>query len=235
MRALFALVSIPLFSIALFGQSNDVKCPTISVIGPAGLTNPGDSLTFIANVSGGDALQPTTYSWTISTGIIVSGQGTASIVVATTKEDAGVNITATVELEGFPAKCTKTASETVGIAARIHCGLPADEYENIPWLEERIHYDSLLIQLIHNPESKAFIKIEIGSNETLDTTKKHIVKILKFVRSRNKDFNLGRFTFAIRKRDEPGRTTKVWLFSPEAEMPECGENCTIINGRDLLP
>ena len=71
------------------------EVPTLSVSGPGGTTNPGDSMTFTANVSGGgDA----TYNWSVSAGTISSGQGTRSIMVSTNKDMAGMNVTATVEV-----------------------------------------------------------------------------------------------------------------------------------------
>ena len=55
-----------------------------------------------------------TYNWAISAGTIISGQGTARILVDT-KEAAGMFITATVDLGGLPSNCTSAASYTVDV------------------------------------------------------------------------------------------------------------------------
>src|SRR5690606_20383933 len=92
-------------------------CGTLSVIGPAGITPPGQSMTFTANATGGSA--DVTYNWSVSSGTIESGQGTPSIVVSTTNDMANTSVTATVELGGLdPAcNCPSTASEVGPIGA----------------------------------------------------------------------------------------------------------------------
>jgi len=85
-------------------------CPDLSVTGPAGVTNPGDSMTFTANVSGGTQ-QNVTYNWSVSSGTISSGQGTPSITVATDTSMAGGNVTATVSIAtDATCPCDKSAS-----------------------------------------------------------------------------------------------------------------------------
>jgi len=79
-------------------------CPSISVDGPSGITPPGGTMTFTAALNGGsqDGL---TYNWTVTDGTIASGQGTPSITVTAPTSEAGGNITATVEIGGYPAGC----------------------------------------------------------------------------------------------------------------------------------
>lgn len=88
------------------------NCPGISV------------LPFTEEVSAGDTMMFTvftkvleynvTYNWTISAGTIISGQGTARILV-NTKEIGGELVTATVELVGLPAKCSTAASASAEV------------------------------------------------------------------------------------------------------------------------
>lgn len=88
------------------------NCPGISVVPFADEVNAGDTMMFTVftkvleyNVS---------YNWTISAGTIMSGQGTARILV-NTKEIGGEFVTATVELGGLPAKCSTTASASAEV------------------------------------------------------------------------------------------------------------------------
>ena len=98
----------------------DCFCPDISVIGPAEDTNPEDSITFTANVSGG-AQESVTYEWTVSAGRITDGQGTPSITVSTTPDMAGTKVTATVKIgsnnpdDFCNGTCVTTASATATI------------------------------------------------------------------------------------------------------------------------
>jgi hypothetical protein len=73
----------------------------------------GTKFQFSVVVNGMAANLNPTYNWTISSGTIVSGQGTYAITVDPGTE-AG-SCTATVELGGLPAKCNGTASSTAEI------------------------------------------------------------------------------------------------------------------------
>ena len=115
------------------GASNPVcddcgslACPKISVIGPAGITMPGDTMVFSANVDG-PSRTGLTYRWTIGDdGKIVAGQGSPNISVETPKKTA-FNITATVEIRGLDPGCPNTVSETAPVACRCDAVL-IDEY-----------------------------------------------------------------------------------------------------------
>ena len=62
----------------------------LSVIGPPAVVQPGRTMTFRAEVTGGDQ-QNLNYNWSVDKGSIVSGQGTPSIVVGGTDSLAGAN------------------------------------------------------------------------------------------------------------------------------------------------
>ena len=85
-----------------------------------------------------------------------------------------------------------------------------------------------------NPDAQAYVNVSMGSEETLDDTKKHIVKMLKFLKKRDKDFDLGRLTFGIGKA-QPfpyGHYVRVFLVALGGNAPKC-EDCTMLNGKDL--
>lgn len=72
-------------------------CPTISVSCPDDLAS--KSITFEAIVKGGDPEMKATYSWSITGGRIVSGQGTSKLTVDIS-DLGGRSMTATVSLGG---------------------------------------------------------------------------------------------------------------------------------------
>lgn len=79
---------------------------------------PGANVTFTASVDGIGPEDRPTFNWTVSSGKIISGQGTPTIV-ASTAESSGREITATVEVSGLDAlkpECLRLASRTIGIA-----------------------------------------------------------------------------------------------------------------------
>lgn len=132
-------------------------CASISVSGPGGVTQPGEQMTFTANVSGGQASN-LTYNWTVSAGEIVSGQGTSSITVATTRAMANSNVTATVTIGGQdPAcDCPATANDSGAIAGFPEAVL-IDEYGNIPNDQIRGRLDTFFADLANNPDSQGYV------------------------------------------------------------------------------
>lgn len=105
------LVFIASFAL-LFTQAQN--CPGIMVQSPSYEIPEGDTLVFVAATKGADPRLPLTYNWAISAGSIISGQGTAKIMV-NTGGLAGMFVTATVELGGLPAKCASTASSSIEV------------------------------------------------------------------------------------------------------------------------
>jgi len=73
----------------------------------------GASFMFIAAVNGLPKDVSVTYNWSVSAGIITSGQGTSVITVEAGNDDA--NCTATVEIGGLPRECSNSSSATVSI------------------------------------------------------------------------------------------------------------------------
>lgn len=94
----------------LFARAQN--CPGISVESYSYEIAAGDTLVFIAGTKGAEV--HVTYNWAISAGTIISGQGTAKIMV-NTEGLGGMFVTATVQLGGLPAKCASTASSSVEV------------------------------------------------------------------------------------------------------------------------
>lgn len=185
------------------------SCPTLSVSGPAGITNPGDTMTFTASASG-----DVTYNWTVSAGTIESGQGTPSITVRTTKEMAGSNVTATVNIGGTDptCNCLTQASDNGGVAA-IPTATPVDEYGALKDDDVKARVDNFYIQLNNNPSAKGYI-INYGTAAQIKKQKAQIMKAITF-----RKYDAGRVTFV----DGPNNgevKTKFWLVPAGADNPQ---------------
>lgn len=120
-------------------------CP-VEVQGPA-LVSEGSSVTFHASPTSYQS-----YSWTVSSGEIISGQGTSSIMVS--NMSSGSSCTATVEI--LDNGCRSVSSATVSVTAHAQ---PAkfDEYGNIRFNDEKARLDNFAIQLQSEPAAKGFI------------------------------------------------------------------------------
>lgn len=218
---LSALFIVFVTSFAL-GQATTSNCPTIEVIGPAGVTKPDDEMTFVANLSAaGPAI---TYQWSVEEGTITEGQGTA-IIKAKGVTD-GVTIKATVTIGGLPAGCKNNASETGPVDQRLpQCSL--DSWGDLKPNEVRAKMDIFFAELSNNPKDIGVISLYVKETQPLNATNKRLLLIKKHAIFR--DFDLSRIVFNM-ELSEIEQTT-LWRVPPGAEMP-CPK-CIAIHGRDL--
>ncbi len=190
------------------------ECWTIDVTGPAGITQPGESMTFTANVSGGTATD-ITYNWSVSSGTITSGQGTPSITVSTSKEMANSSVTATVEVGGTGVceTCPRTDSETGGIADLPKAQL-IDEFGKMPNDDIRGRLDAFFADLSNNPQSQGYV-ILYGSEKEMSTREKLISNHINF-----RNFDRSRITIVRGGVHETGTVyTKLYRVPPGADNP----------------
>lgn len=200
------------------------QCPTVTVVGPEGITVPGEEMTFRAVV--GPTTSKLAYSWMISAGTIVKGQGTPKITVVTAREHAGSSITATVKLEGLSISCERSASETAGVAPVPGCGLPLDQWSNLKPNDERGRLDLLFAELSNNPKDVGLLIFTVKPGDRLDAGNKRIQFVLKHARFR--EFDKGRLLFGLVVGD---KSTTLYRIPPGAEPP-CSD-CLIFRGESL--
>ena len=186
-------------------------CPSITVTGPAGLTSPGDTLTFTAN--GGNS--NTTYSWTVSAGTIESGQGTPSITVSTTRDLTESNVIATVEIGGFDPSCTScptTASETAGITP-VRDPEEIDSFETLPNDEIKARLDSYFSRVQNDPNAQGYI-INYGTPREI-TRREKVIR--DYIRFRSQDAS--RFTIVNGGDQGTGVRTRLFLVPAGVNPP----------------
>jgi hypothetical protein len=218
---LLAVVLLLIGAAATFAQ-----CPTISVIGPAGVTNPGERMIFRVEVG---AVGPKAeYKWIVTAGTIVEGQGTPVIKVATDRSSAGGNITATVIVEGLLFGCDKAASETAPVA-QIPEWEPVDEWGSLSPNDQRSRFDSFFFELANNPHNIGLVVLYIPHKERFDSRNKRIKFVLDHARFRK--FDLSRIWFSLERWIEP--RTRIYGLPPELAGDIPCNGCLIIKGGDL--
>ena len=186
-------------------------CPTLSVTGPSEITQPGDVMTFTANVSGGSSDCNFTYNWTVSQGEIIEGQGTPVIRVKTTEEMAGGNITATIALGG-EVSCG-TASETGGIEEGIKKTREKEKFGPLQNDDVKARIDSLYIELNNNPSDRGVL-INYGSAKEIAKREKQIRDAIKFLKQ-----DPSRVTLVRGGDNGSGIETVVFIVPSGAEAP----------------
>lgn len=155
-----SLIVTSIFFIAAVAGAS-AQCPVISMIGPSSDVAPGDTINFIANVSGGDVKSTPTYKWVISAGKIKSGQGTPVIEVDSTGLD-GQSVTATADIGGFGMQCPSSGSVTAFVAAAPKGAQKYDEFGKINNEDEMARLDNFAIGLQNDPLATGYIIIYGG-------------------------------------------------------------------------
>lgn len=224
---LFLVVFAFAFASQSFAQV-DTECPEIKVLGPSRIVIPGGKAVFVVSVT--PVKHDAVLHWTVQIGdregSIESGQGTAKVVVSTTRKDEGEEIKARVVIPGLPSDCPNFASGTVQID-QIIWGHP-DEFGDIDPDDMRARLDSFFIDLHNNPTHSAFIEVYIDDKEKSDLRNKRIKLFIEHIKYRNMD--LKRFQFGVTRLGF--RTIKLWRIPPGAENPSCN-GCVLIDGKDL--
>lgn len=157
MPKIIFLVFLVLLSVAsVFAQ-----CPRVTVTGPSSDVAEGDKAVFSVSVTGGDKNVSPTYNWSISAGVIETGQGTALIQVDTSSQ-GGNAITATVDVWGYDRSCNTAQSSTASVTAKA----VTRKYDEFPYLGpaklEFARLDELAISLLNEPSSKVHIIFYAG-------------------------------------------------------------------------
>ncbi len=192
-----------------FNPEKPCSCPSLSVSGPSGVTNPGDAMTFTASASGN-----LTYNWTVSAGTIESGQGTPVITVRTTKEMAGSNVKASVTIGGTEPRCncTTEASETAPVQSSPTPSV-VEEFGKAPNDDVKARVDNFYIQLNNNPTAQGYV-INYGSPAEIKARKAQIDKAIAF-----RKYDRSRLVWVDGPDNKTGISTKFILVPQGADKP----------------
>ena len=180
MKCFFFTSAILMFAISTcLAQTEKSACPKISIIGPHGLSNPDDRITFVAQVSGTEF--NVKYEWAVDQGTIVDGQGTPAIFVTGRKGDT--NIKATVRIDGLPSGCENSATEMAGIAQPPPwCSM--DSWGTMKPDDERARFDVFFMELMYNSTNNGLIVLGVTSKEKLDPTNLRIKFVMHHAKFR---------------------------------------------------
>jgi hypothetical protein len=186
------------------------ECPTFDVTGPAGVVNAGETLTFTANVSGGTATT-VTYNWTVTSGTITEGQGTPVIRVATTGDQAGSALTASVEIGGVCDQCERTKSVTVQFPVAL-APRQVDEFGALSNDDVKARVQNFFVELNNDPSATGYI-INYGTAREIARREKQINDAIRFLR-----LDASRIT-QVRGGETGGEVRTVFFVVPAGVTP----------------
>ena len=191
------------------------QCPTLKMTGPSDDVTAGQSMYFTANVSGGDAKAYPTYSWSVSAGMISSGQGTPAITVDSTGIE-GQSVTATVDVGGLAPQCSRSVSSTGFVKAAIKAQ-KYDEFGSINLEDEWARLDNFAIGLQNDPIVKGYIII-YGGRKSKKGYAAATIKRMKTYLVRQRGMDAARFkTVDGGFREDP--SGELWLVPQGAAPP----------------
>ena len=189
------------------------ECPTISVIGPAGIPTPGEPIEFVASVSA-DVPKSVQYKWTVSKGQIIDGQGTPRVTVL--HPDLEEGLTATIELIGLPKNCPSIASESMAVAVR-HLPILIDEFSVPVGQTDLLRLKSAATQQKHNPNNLLYIIEYFDKNTSEFAIRERIRKISEFL---TKEMKIDAGFFRIVKQKAAKPLTKIYRLPPGTNTPD---------------
>lgn len=175
----FSLTSL---SLNLPVQSSHAQCPTVQVECPTDCHKAGVPFTVTASVTGADPKKNLTYNWSVSRGVIKSGQGTPSITI--TEETGCEIVTATVEVTGLDSACPRTASCTTTTDCCWAVSRKFDKFGDLAFADEKKRLDYFAEQLEKESGTQAHIIVygrpnapRAGEAQTrADRAKEYLVK-----------------------------------------------------------
>jgi hypothetical protein len=186
-------------------------CPEISVTGPAGITLPGDTMTFVANITG-DIPQGLRYFWSVSDGEIVKGQGTLQLLVRFRPRAIGSNATATIHIAGLPVGCPETFIERSGMTID-----PGPErlgaIRNAGYTISKQLIRKIGAALRQNPNSQLYVWVYSNLPATdFSRLRSRLVRQLSAT-------NIDPRRFSIARTSAPEPKAVFWLIRPGVENP----------------
>ena len=135
-------------------------CPKLEVRTPTPqYVRDGTPVKFTASLSGGDSKVAPMFNWSLSAGVVISGQGTATIEIDSTGASADKAITVSVQVGGLAPECVANATETVSVAG------PAkklDEFGALAEDKERERLDAFMSNVTE--KEQAYIFVYAGRN-----------------------------------------------------------------------
>lgn len=183
MKNLFRTILFTVTLTAVSAFRAYAQCPTLSVTGPDSEVTAGDGITFSANVVSGETkanvTNALTFNWSISAGVITSGQGTSAITVDTA-DIAGQSVTATLELGGLPPACSRSASATGWVKPSI-VAIKLDEFGVTNEEDEWARLDAFAVGLQNVPDAVGYIIAYRGPKGPVGDAKAVNSRYLKYL------------------------------------------------------
>ncbi len=190
-------------------------CPTITLSGPPGITEPGSIVEYSGEV-GGLSNEGLSYVWTVVGGELIAGQGTLTPRI---KPEGfwSIQVTATLEVKGLPEGCPNTASETYAVACNCQAIL-FDEFSIAPSKIDKRRLDALVAALTKYPDSKLHI-IEYFQPGTPAAVVRKKTELIRTYLAATHGVKSSDFEVVVEASRENVASTRLYVIPPGANKP----------------
>jgi hypothetical protein len=199
-----------LMTFANFEAWSQTDCPKLEIVGPQSIVLPGDTADFTARLSPAKQSE-LSYKWEIDLGTVIKGSVAEKVTVLTDQNPGFRSLTATVTVDGLPAGCPNTASETVAVAANIDY-FPIDEYGRLPYNDERGRLDLALQEINDHPNFQFLFVLHApakASKASLTERKRridqHLISLRKFPKT----------NLHFVRRESTRTSTEIYILPPD--------------------
>jgi hypothetical protein len=160
-------------------------CPAIEIVCPTNVAL-GQPITFSSRLTGGVPANTTAaYTWTVSAGTIIEGQGTDTIKVDT-KDLGGQTVRASLSVGGYNLECAGDCSVSVPLPT--YASSMFDEFPDISRNDEKARLDNYGIALQNDPKATAYVVVYPGRYSKKGEVQRHANRIVDYlVNSRGLD------------------------------------------------
>ncbi len=151
-------------------------CPNVSISCPDRV-QPGQPVTFSSTLRGSLGNVTPAYTWTLSDGRIIEGQGTSSITVDTAGLE-GQTLTATLSMGGYSLDCSATCS--VQFPAPLSCRI-FDEFPALARNDEKARLDNFAIELQNDPSTRGYVIVNPGQHGRAGEVQTRSTRIIDYL------------------------------------------------------
>ncbi|MGH9875440.1 MAG: hypothetical protein ACRD9S_23535 [Pyrinomonadaceae bacterium] len=189
-------------------------CPNVAIECPDGVVV-NEPLTFRSSVSGSSNVRQT-YSWSVSAGRIIDGQGTDTIYVDTTGL-AGQSVTASLSVGGYNLDCSATC--TVNFPVPVECK-KFDEFPTIAYNDIKARLDNYAIELQIDPTATAYVIVYPGVRGRPGEVQKNTTRIVDYLVN-SRGINAQRIVTLVGPQRDV-LLVELWL-CPQGAKPPAGD------------
>ncbi|HEY0170533.1 MAG TPA: hypothetical protein VGB98_05890 [Pyrinomonadaceae bacterium] len=136
-------------------------CPFVRVEGATFIPKPSGPLSFKASLSVNNSKVSPTFSWSVSAGRIVEGQGTNTVTVEPPPGASG-EVVAKVEVHGFSLECPAESTAAYAKTAAGVTHFKLDEFGDIRQGDTKARLDNLAIELNNDPTLQVHLVVYGG-------------------------------------------------------------------------